>query len=266
MYGSPDNVPRAVVLVGNGSRVASVRTELVALARTVSRLTGISNVVSCTETDLKLALDQFAALGVADIHVQPYFLGLVGKLASRLHERARSWERTHAGQRVSIGEPLGDHPLISDAVRDAASRCLLGRQGTLVLVGHGSPEPAWSRSLYIQARRLERLGVFKRVLPTFLAHEEPSLEGTVEGLRGEVAIVPFFLTRGVHTSIEIPQVIARLRPPLAHLQLAPPWADDPRIALAVAARIFNGAHFRLVRGGRCVHVQPLLQPPRRQWT
>jgi sirohydrochlorin ferrochelatase len=214
-----------------------VKADLAELARAVSKLTGLPDVEPSGQADLTETLDRAAAHGAVENIVQPYFLGMVGALALRLRERLRCWEHAHVGLRVSLGEPLGDHPLVTAAIRDTALRCLSGRKGALVLVGHGSPDPAWSRSLHAQVSRLERLRLFERVIAAFLAHEGPGVEETLQGLRGEVAVVPFFLSRGFHTSVELPQLLDGARRPRCRLHLAPFWADDTRIALAVAERI-----------------------------
>lgn len=234
MHGRPE---RAVVVVGHGSRVPAVRSDLAELARAVSAITGIPVVEPSGQAELTETLDRLAGQGASEILVQPYFLGLVGALAARLRERLQRWADHHPGVRISLGEPLGDHPLVTAAICESALHCLAGRKGTVVLVGHGSPDPAWSLSLHAQVSRLERLGVFERVIAAFLAHQAPGLEETLDVLEEEVAVVPFFLSRGLHTSVELPERVDRHR---ERLHLARFWADDPRIALAVAERISGG--------------------------
>jgi sirohydrochlorin ferrochelatase len=224
-----------------------VRADLAELARAVSAITGISVVEPSGQAELSETLDRLANRGASEILVQPYFLGLVGTLALRLRERLERWADCHPGVGLSLGAPLGEHPLVTAAIRDSALQCLAGRKGTVVLVGHGSPDPAWSHSLQAQRRRLERLGVFQRVIAAFLAHQAPGLEETLTGLDGEVAVVPFFLSRGLHTSVELPELLDRHR---EGLHLARFWADDPRIARAVAERIRPtrlSSHFTKVR-------------------
>ena len=240
-----------MVLVGHGSRLPAVKADLARLARTVSGLTGL-DVEPSGQADLTETLDRLVAQGPSEIIVQPYFLGLVGALALRLRERIRRWESAYVGFKVSLGEPIGDHPFLTAAIGDSALRCLAGRKGALVLVGHGSPDPGWSRSLHAQVSRLQRLGLFERVLPAFLAHEGPRLEEALHGLRGEVAVVPFFLSRGFHTSVELPQLLDGAGRPSSRPRLAPFWASDPRIAHAVAQRLVTPA--RLPRRGATLPV------------
>jgi sirohydrochlorin ferrochelatase len=211
-----------------------VRSDLAELARSVSALTGLPAIEPSGQAELVETLDRVAAQRASEILVQPYFLGGVGALAVRLRERLQRWSEGHPGVRVSLGEPLGDHPLVTATLCDSALQCLAGRKGTVVLVGHGSPDPAWSRSICLHVRRLERLGVFERVIAAFLAHQAPGLEEALNGLEGEVAVVPFFLSRGHHTSVELPGLLDRR---CEGLHLARFWADDPRIARAVAERI-----------------------------
>lgn len=224
----------AVVIVGHGSRLPAVGRDLARLARTVAALTGLPIVEPSGQTDLTEALDRLALEGASEILVQPYFLGMVGALALRLRERLWRWADDHPGTRLSLGRPLGDHPFVTAAISESALRCLARRRGTVVLVGHGSPDPGWARSLHAQVGRLEALAVFERVIAAFLAHQSPTLEEALRGLEEEVAVVPFFLGRGLHTSVELP---ALLGPQRARMHLARFWGDDPRIALAVAERI-----------------------------
>ena len=231
MHGRPD---RAVVVVGHGSRLPAVRSDLAGLARAVSANTGLRMVEPSGQAELTETLERLAGQGAPEILVQPYFLGLVGALAVRLRERLQRWAEGHPGLRISPGQPLGDHPLVGAAIGDSALQCLAGRRGTVVVVGHGSPDPGWSRSLHAQASRLERSGLFEHVIAAVLAHQAPGLEETLDVLEGEVVVVPFFLSRGFHTSVELPELVDRHR---ERVHLAPFWADDPRIALAVAERI-----------------------------
>jgi sirohydrochlorin ferrochelatase len=241
MRGRPEH---AVVVVGHGSQLPAVRSDLAELARAVSVITGLPVVEPSGQADLTETLDRLAGDGASEILVQPYFLGLVGALAARLRERLQRWADGHPRVRISFGQPLGDHPLVTAAICDSAWQCLGGRKGTLVLVGHGSPDPAWSRSLHSQVSRLQRLGVFDRVIAAFLAHQAPGLEETLHALEEEVAVVPFFLSRGLHTSVELPERVDRRR---ERVHLARFWADDPRIALAVAERIRLTRHLTEVR-------------------
>ena len=231
MHGRPEH---AVVVVGHGSRLPAVRSDLAELARAVSAITGLRVVEPSGQADLTETLDRLAGQGASEILVQPYFLGLVGALAARLRERLQRWADDHPGVPISLGQPLGDHALVTAAICDSALQCLGGRKGTVVLVGHGSPDPEWSRCLHAQASDLERLGAFERVIAAFLGHQAPGLEETLDVLEEEVAVVPFFLSRGLHTSVELPERVGRHR---ERMHLARFWADDPRIALAVAERI-----------------------------
>jgi sirohydrochlorin ferrochelatase len=225
---------QAVVVVGHGSRLPAVRADLAELARAVSALSGIPIVEPCGLAELTQTLDRLAGQGSSEILVQPYFLGMVGALALRIRERLQRWADGHPSVRISLGQALGDHPLVTDAICDSALRCLAGKKGTVVLVGHGSPDPAWSGALHAQVSRLDQRGVFGRVIAAFLDHEAPGLKKALDGLDGEVAVVPFFLGRGLHTSVELP---ALLRGHGERLHLARFWADDPRLARAVAERI-----------------------------
>ncbi|HEY1908053.1 MAG TPA: CbiX/SirB N-terminal domain-containing protein [Myxococcaceae bacterium] len=236
----------AVVIVGHGSRLPAVGADLARLARTVAAITGFPVVEPSGQADLTETLDRLA-LDASEILVQPYFLGMVGALALRLRERLERWADGHPAVRISLGEPLGDHTLVTAAIRDSALQCLAGSKGTVVVVGHGSPDPAWSQSLHVQVRRLEEAGGFERVIAVFLAHQTPRLEEALDRIDGEVAVVPFFLGRGLHTSVELPELLDARR---ERLHLARFWADDPRIARAVAGQLSLARPFPSTRGIR----------------
>jgi sirohydrochlorin ferrochelatase len=224
-----------LVLVGHGSRLPGVDADLAALARAVASSAGFPTVEACRLADLVPALDRCAAGGAHLICVQPIFLSMVGELASKLRGQARAFQAAHPAVRIAVGEGLGEHSLLTEALRDSALQALSGVRGAVVLVGHGSPAPGWGEALLFQAERLRRVGVFDEVLPAFLDHEQPSLGDVLEGLGDEeVVIVPFFLSRGAHLTRELPSLLCRLQHPTGRVRLAPFWAADPRLALAVA--------------------------------
>jgi len=259
MPGPAERAAPAVLLVGHGSRLPSVKGDLARLAAEVGRLAGVE-IEPCGLGTLGSALDRCAERGARQVLVQPHFLGFSGALASRLEALARGWRRADAGRRIEVGRTPGDHPLLTDLVRDGGLRALGGRRGTLLLAGHGSPEPGWSETMTGQARRLRALGVFDQVVAAFLEHEEPLLEDVLEELCGEVAVVAFFLSRGIHTSLEVPVIVEAARRPGIELRLAPFWGDDPRIAVAVAERVDAGLRRLVTTSDDRSRVRPVPGP------
>jgi sirohydrochlorin ferrochelatase len=227
----------AVLLVGYGSRRPGVEADLARLAGAVAAMANLSWVEPCRLGELGARLERCAEQGAREICVQPFFLGMVGELASRLRQTVSRWQATSPQVWVRVGEALGNHPLLTRCIRDTALDALGGRAGSLVLVGHGSPDPEWSTAVHAQVNRLRSESHFDDVRPAFLDHEEPRLEAVLDELCGQVVVVPFFLSRGVHTSVELPTLVAGAHRPTDRIRLAHAWGDDPRIALAVADRV-----------------------------
>lgn len=108
-----------------------------------------------------------------------------------------------------------------------------GPAGTLVLVAHGTRDPAGEAVLAALARRVRAARPGARVEPAFLEISSPSPERVLAGVPDPV-VVPLLLAGGYHEYVDLPAVIARARPgtPVAR-RLGP----DPRLTAVLARRL-----------------------------
>lgn len=117
----------------------------------------------------------------------------------------------------------------------------------IVLLGHGSPDPAWIRPLEQIAARLRDLAPDLRVALATLEHG-PALAPVVADLqRGgarRIVVVPVFLSQGRHLQRDIPDLIARIQrqhPALAIVLGGDALGCDPIVLDAMAAAALRRA-------------------------
>ncbi|GAA2791959.1 CbiX/SirB N-terminal domain-containing protein [Kitasatospora paracochleata] len=109
------------------------------------------------------------------------------------------------------------------------------RHPTLVLVAHGSRDPAAGAEI----RRL--LAAVRRAAPELdvrLAHlglNAPLLPDVLDALTGPAVLVPLLLSRGYHVKVDIPAALAAA--PHLDAVLAPPLGPDPLLTEALYARL-----------------------------
>lgn len=117
---------RAIVLIDHGSRLADANAVVEEVAAALrSRLPGTAVEVAHLELaapDLAEAVARCAAHGAREIVVQPFFLA-PGRHGSRdIPALAAAAADRHPGVSICVGEPLGAHPLLVEAVLDRVRR------------------------------------------------------------------------------------------------------------------------------------------------
>lgn len=109
-----------------------------------------------------------------------------------------------------------------------------GPAGTLVLVAHGTRDPAGTAVLAELAERVRRARPGHRVELAFLEISAPLLADLLPGLRGPVVIVPLLLAGGYHVHIDLPTVVAGARP---DARIAAPLGPHPLLTAVLARRL-----------------------------
>jgi sirohydrochlorin ferrochelatase len=116
---------RAVVLIDHGSRLPeanAVVEEVAAILR--ARLPGAAVEVAHLELaapDLAQAVARCVASGATEVVVQPFFLAPGRHSARDIPALAAAAAERHPGVSIRVGEPLGAHPALVDAVLDRLS-------------------------------------------------------------------------------------------------------------------------------------------------
>ncbi|MER6949041.1 sirohydrochlorin chelatase [Nonomuraea sp. NPDC000554] len=113
---------------------------------------------------------------------------------------------------------VGPHGGTSDAGRPRAGAAAARRSGgaagepALVLVAHGTRSRAGERTLRALAESVRRLRPGCRVELGFLELSSPLLADLLPSIAGPVVVVPLLLAGGYHAYVDLPHVLARVRP------------------------------------------------------
>lgn len=84
----------------------------------------------------------------------------------------------------------------------------------IILLGHGSRRAEANQGLLVVAEKVSKL-MGQPVTPAYMAHDTPSLPGAVEAKikNGalKIIIMPLFLFRGIHVSVDIHEELREIR-------------------------------------------------------
>jgi sirohydrochlorin ferrochelatase len=110
--------PKAVILLGHGSRLPEASQSMQRVAHQLRALYGYAQVVVChmelASPNLNDAFDECVASGQRDIVILPYFLHAGVHLTQDIPEMVEALRLRHPNTRVVIGPHLGfDESLVS---------------------------------------------------------------------------------------------------------------------------------------------------------
>ena len=84
----------------------------------------------------------------------------------------------------------------------------------IILLGHGSRRAEANQGLLVVAEKVNRL-LGQAVTPAYMAHDRPSLPEAVEAKIKDgaerIIIMPLFLFRGIHVSVDIYEELREIR-------------------------------------------------------
>lgn len=84
----------------------------------------------------------------------------------------------------------------------------------LILLGHGSRRAEANQGLLVVAEKVSRL-MDQPVTPAYMAHDHPSLpeavEAKIKGGASSIVVMPLFLFRGVHVTVDIHEELREIR-------------------------------------------------------
>lgn len=84
----------------------------------------------------------------------------------------------------------------------------------IILLGHGSRRAEANQGLLVVAEKVNRL-LGQSVTPAYMAHDRPSLpeavEAKIKGGAEQIIIMPLFLFRGIHVSVDIYEELHEIR-------------------------------------------------------
>jgi sirohydrochlorin cobaltochelatase len=112
----------------------------------------------------------------------------------------------------------------------------------IILLGHGSRRAEANQGLLVVAEKVSLL-IGQTVTPAYMAHDHPSLPEVVEAKikNGalKIVIMPLFLFRGMHVSVDIHEEIREIRAqhPNVEIVFTKELGADDAIANLAALRI-----------------------------
>jgi sirohydrochlorin ferrochelatase len=112
----------------------------------------------------------------------------------------------------------------------------------IILLGHGSRRKEANESLIQVAQRVGEI-LEREVAPAFMAHWEPSLpqavETKIEAGAQKIIIMPLFLFRGMHVTIDIHEEVREIQEkhPEVEIIFTPELGADDSIAYLASSRI-----------------------------
>lgn len=150
--------------------------------------------------------------------------------------------------RVTIAEPVGTHPAVSDLISKCAHHACRTRgwatiDTELMLVGHGTERDANSgRTLVGHQRRLASNADFRAVRTAFL-EQAPRFEEVLADLdQGPAVVVGYFADRGVHGETDVRRRVATVEPTVCY---AGPIGVEPGIQ-EIIVNLARGAARRAI--------------------
>ncbi|WP_066368640.1 sirohydrochlorin chelatase [Herbidospora mongoliensis] len=105
---------------------------------------------------------------------------------------------------------------------------------TLVMAAHGARSAEWDTVLAGLAARVRRLRPGVTAELAFLELSDPPLERVLTEVTGPVVVVPLLLAGGYHVHIDLPEVIARVRPDAV---VAGPLGPHPLLTSVLTRRL-----------------------------
>lgn len=105
----------------------------------------------------------------------------------------------------------------------------------LLLVGHGSSHPDNKRVVKTHAERIRSTGEFDEIHTCFIRNE-PRAEGALDRIEADrVTVVPVFISKGVHTTQDIPEALG-LDETEKDVTYCDPVGDDPAVTDVILKR------------------------------
>lgn len=265
---------RAVMLVGHGSLrsgagAAMLRLAERAQAARVAPIVG-AGFLNYSQPTFDETLERCIEGGASEVIIQPYFL-VPGKFVREdLARLAEAGRLAHPQLSIHVAQPFGDHPALARLLLKRALeadylaanphiidqrlfrplddgagwRPLHQQQRTgLLIMAHGSPNPASNAPIYGIARRVRAIGRYAAVIVCFMELNKPSIPDAIDdmterGIRHIIA-APYFLQLGNHVKDDLPASIAaaRSRHPASTILLAEHLAYDRLLVSVIADRV-----------------------------
>jgi sirohydrochlorin cobaltochelatase len=208
----------ALLIVGHGSTV-NPDSSWPTLAHAVEiRRRNIFAEVQCAfwkeEPSLRDARFLFQPETIRDVYVVPNFISegyFTQTVIPRELELNGKVTRRNNGQVWRYGEPVGNHPLMTDLLMQRAREIaphVLERDTSLLIVAHGTDLNENSAvAAKREAEKIRGLGCYANVLNVYMEEFPLVSDWTVLTSTPNVVVVPFFISDGLHSYEDIPVLL-----------------------------------------------------------
>ena len=209
----------ALIIVGHGSTVnADSSAPTLDHAAEISRR-GVFGEVYCAFWKEEPSLRQVLYMVDAEeIYVVPNFISegyFTRTVIPRELELTGALTRRH-GRTIKYCEPVGNHPRMTELLLRRAAEVAPGvppKETSLFIVGHGTDLNENSAvAAKREVQRIAESGLYAEVLNAYM-EEEPLISKWDEyATQRNVVVVPFFISDGLHSYEDIPELLGIARP------------------------------------------------------
>ena len=208
----------ALLIVGHGSTVnPDSSAPTVAHAEEIRRR-NIFGEVACAfwkeEPSLRDAIFLFDPDTIKNVYVVPNFISegyFTQTVIPRELELSGRITRRANGQTWSYGEPVGNHPLMTELLVQRARTIAPGiseNETSLLIVAHGTDLNENSAvAAKREAEKIRRAGRYANVLNVYMEEFPLVSDWTVLTNTPNVVVVPFFISDGLHSYEDIPELL-----------------------------------------------------------
>ena len=214
-----------MLIVGHGSTVNPDSSAPTLAHAAEIRRRNIFGEVACAfwkeEPSLRDAIYLFDPNTIKDVYIVPNFISegyFTQTVIPRELELNGRITRRGNGQSWSYGEPVGNHPLMTELLVQRARTVAPGipeDQTSFLIVAHGTDLNENSAvAAKREAEKIRKVGCYANVLNVYMEEFPLVSDWTVLTNTPNVVVVPFFISDGLHSYEDIPVLLGIADPPL----------------------------------------------------
>jgi sirohydrochlorin ferrochelatase len=237
----------ALILVGHGSLRAGSGAAMIRMAARL-RERGAADLVGAgflnySRPSFGATLERLVGQGAHSALVQPYFLLPGAFVRSALPRMLAGAQVAHPQLPMRLAEPFGAHPALAELVVKRAAEAGASPRSVLLLVAHGSPDPAANDCVREVAALLRARRSYAAVALSYLSLNAPTIGEAIAALAAagqrQVVVLPYMLQLGGHVSEDLPALVAAAAAahPQVQMRVAAYLGYDPLIAEVISDRV-----------------------------
>jgi sirohydrochlorin cobaltochelatase len=212
------NPNAALLIVGHGSTVNPDSSAPTLAHATEIRRRNIFGEVACAfwkeEPSLRDAIFLFDPDTIKDVYIVPNFISegyFTQTVIPRELELNGRFTKRPTGQKWIYGEPVGNHPLMTELLVQRARQIAPGipeAETSLLIVAHGTDLNENSAvAAKREAAKIQSLGKYANVLNVYMEEFPLVSDWKVLTSTPNVVVVPFFISDGLHSYEDIPVLL-----------------------------------------------------------